>query len=177
MATVSSLRSRRFANRVVEATQPFITFRLRQVWFALPLQSVQRVGPFNSTNDNSTNDYFTLPNPNETIVDQQPLKLINVDQQIFGGSIVDPDGAIARHQESAPEARQPLFLITLKNNQGEVLGLPIDSKPQLHRILPSCIIIALPISPPIYQTLNSFNAMVEATADMPTLLLLDLDKI
>jgi chemotaxis signal transduction protein len=166
MATVSSLRSRRFANRVVEATQPFIAFSLRQVWFALPLQTVLRVVTLNSVDQNSE-----LSSLKVTVTDPQPLKLIDVGPQIFAGLIA------FSNEENAPAPQQNQYIIVIQGAQGQILGIPINSRPQLHRILPSRIILVSPFNHPTYQKLRCVSAMVEATVDVPTLLLLDVDKI
>jgi chemotaxis signal transduction protein len=163
MATVSSLRTRRFANRVAETTQPFIRFRLRQDWFALPLTSVQRVAALNGGDRNSN-----LSQLNVTVIDQQDLKLIDVDRRIFAG--------IGVLSNSADPLVKDQCLVVLQSSQGELLGLPIDSRPELCRISANRI-ITVPSNHPTYHSLRCVSAMAEATADIPPLLFLDLEQL
>ncbi len=48
MAIFSPLRSRRSSTRQTEITQQLIAFRLRQEWFALPIETVLKVVPMGS---------------------------------------------------------------------------------------------------------------------------------
>ncbi|NJM76777.1 MAG: hypothetical protein HC852_14525, partial [Acaryochloridaceae cyanobacterium RU_4_10] len=125
MATLSSLRSRRFANRVAEATVQLIAFRLRQDWFALPMDAVQRVASARS------GDSWLFQSGNApgvrissesgvtaNLVDLQGLNIIDVDQRIFAAD-VSPDRA-----DLLSESQQDHCFIILRPQAGETFGLP-----------------------------------------------------
>jgi chemotaxis signal transduction protein len=164
MATLSSLRSRRFANRVAEVTVQLIAFRLRQDWFALPIDAVQRVASVQSSNRIS-NESGVMVN----LVDQQALNVIDVDQRIFGQAEL----LTKRANLSAEPQQDHCFLILQPQEQeGETFGFPIDSRPQLRRI-PQSLIIPFPSAYPAYKQLKSVGFIVNQTEDTQPLFLLD----
>jgi chemotaxis signal transduction protein len=162
MATLLSLRSRRFANRAAEVTVQLITFRLRQDWFALPIDAVQRVASVQS-GDLISNESGIMVNR----VDQQALNLIDVDQRIFGQAELSPKDA----NLSAEPQQDPCFII-LQPQEGETFGFPIDSRPQLRRV-PQSLIIPLSSAHPGYKQLKSVAFIVNQTEDTQPLFLLD----
>jgi len=162
MATLSSLRSRRFANRVAEATVQLIAFRLRQDWFALPLDAVQRVASVQS-GDSIPNASGVMVN----LVDQQGLTVIDVDRKIFVQAGLLPDRATL-----STEPQQDYCFIILQPKEGETFGLSIDSRPQLRRI-PQSLIIPLSSTHPAYKQLKSVDSIVNQTEDTQPLFLLD----
>jgi chemotaxis signal transduction protein len=162
MATLSSLRSRRFANRVAEATVQLIAFRLRQDWFALPIDAVQRVASVQS-GDSISNESGVMVNK----IDQQGLTVIDVDRRIFVQAGLLPDRATL----STEPQQDPCFII-LQPKEGETFGLSIDSRPQLRRI-PQSLIIPLSSTHPAYKQLKSVDSIVNQTEDTQPLFLLD----
>jgi chemotaxis signal transduction protein len=162
MATLSSLRSRRFANRAAEVTVQLIAFRLRQDWFALPIDAVQRVASVQS-GDRISNESGVMVN----LVDQQALNLIDVDQRIFEQAGVSPKRA-----NLSAETQQDHCFIILQPQEGETFGFPIDSRPQLRRI-PQSLIIPLSSTHPAYKQLKSVNFITNQTEDTQPLFLLD----
>jgi chemotaxis signal transduction protein len=162
MATLSSLRSRRFANRVAEATVQLIAFRLRQDWFALPIDAVQRVASVQS-GDSISNESGVMVN----LVDQQGLTVIDVDRRIF----VQAGLSLNRATLSAETQQDPCFII-LQPKEGETFGLSIDSRPQLRRIAQS-LIIPLSSTHPAYKQLKSVDFIANQTEDTQPLFLLD----
>jgi chemotaxis signal transduction protein len=162
MATLSSLRSRRFANRVVEATVQLIAFRLRQDWFALPLDAVQRVASVQS-GDSISNESGVMVNK----VDQQGLTVIDVDRRIFVQA-----GLSLNRATLSTEPQQDYCFIILQPKEGETFGLSIDSRPQLRRISQS-LIIPLSSTHPVYKQLKSVDSIVNQTDDTQPLFLLD----
>ena len=168
MATLSSLRSRRFANRAAEVTVQWIAFRLRQDWFALPIDAVQRVASVQSGNRSAPGGHIS----NEAgvmvnLVDQQALNLIDIDQRIFGQAEWSPKRA-----NLSAETQQDHCFIILQPQEGEIFGFPIDSRPQLRRI-PQSLIIPLSSAEPAYKQLKSVDFMVNQTKDTQPLFLLD----
>jgi chemotaxis signal transduction protein len=162
MATLSSLRSRRFANRVAEATVQLIAFRLRQDWFALPIDAVQRVASVQS-GDSIPNESGVMVN----FVDQQGLTVIDVDRKIFVQAGLFPDRATL-----STEPQQDYCFIILQPKEGETFGLSIDSRPQLRRI-PQSLIIPLSSTHLAYKQLKSVDSIVNQTEDTQPLFLLD----
>jgi len=162
MATLSSLRSRRFANRVAEATVQLIAFRLRQDWFALPIDAVQRVASVQS-GDSISNESGVMVN----FIDRQGLTVIDVDRRIF----VQAGLSLNRATLSAETQQDPCFII-LQPKAGETFGLDIDSRPQLRRIRQS-LIMPLSFTHPAYKQLKSVDFIVNQTEDTQPLFLLD----
>jgi chemotaxis signal transduction protein len=168
MATLSSLRSRRFANRVAEATVQLIAFRLRQDWFALPIDAVQRVATVQSGDRSApgvriSNESGVMVN----FVDQQGLTVIDVDRRIFVQAGLLPDRATL-----STEPQQDYCFIILQPKEGETFGLSIDSRPQLRRI-PQSLITPLSSTHPAYKQLKSVDSIVNQTEDTQPLFLLD----
>jgi chemotaxis signal transduction protein len=162
MATLSSLRSRRFANRVAEATVQLIAFRLRQDWFALPIDAVQRVASVQS-DDSISNESGVMVN----FVDQQGLTVIDVDRRIFVQA-----GLLLNRATLSSEPQQDQCFIILQPKEGETFGLSIDSRPQLRRI-PQSLIIPLSSTHTAYKQLKSVDFIVNQTEDTQPLFLLD----
>jgi chemotaxis signal transduction protein len=161
MATLSSLRSRRFANRVAEATVQLIAFRLRQDWFALPMEAVQRVASAQPGDSISSESGVTA-----NLVDLQGLNIIDVNQRIFAADI-SPDRA-----DLLSELQQDHCFIILRPQAGETFGLPIDSRPQLRRI-PQSLIIPFSSTHPAHKKLKSVDFIVNQTEDAEPLFLLN----
>ncbi len=124
MATSSlgSLRlttpARRFANRKAEASQQIITFQLQQEWFALPIESVQRVIWLDKVYGDPHRTGVSL-----TQYQEQELLVIDVSYRIFGQETT----AIYITQSQR-------YLVVVQNAQEELVGLPIDSQPSVRRV-------------------------------------------
>lgn len=149
MAAKTSLRLRRLVDRQTEIKQQLITFQLRQTGFLLPIQAVARAVTFPTWESESTITYA-----------DQTLPVINVTRQIFG-----------QESRDRPLPSLPIGLI-VRNQQGQLACLPIDSAPSLCRI-PQSSFVPLPKT---YQV-KCVRQITSSTAEQPLLFLLDSDAL
>ena len=158
MATL--LRSRRFADRASEATQKYVTFAIRQYWFALPIQVLQRVSSCKESNEVSL-----------IAQDSDDFQRINLEQKIFpavASATLDFKGLEAPKQKSC--------LILFKSAADHTFGISIDAQPKMQRVAQSQI---SPLSEAIddsssLRSVCSFVIQLNGTAPI---FLLDLDKL
>jgi chemotaxis signal transduction protein len=118
MAIYSPLRSRRLAAQQKEATQRLIIFKLDETTFALELDRVQKVTTLEHTYDDPNGTGVKL-----TSYQGQELVIIDVAAQIFGNS-----------QPVIPASQSPNrveYLLMLQPQQGQSVGLVIDSPPNI----------------------------------------------
>jgi chemotaxis signal transduction protein len=161
MAILSSARSRR--GRRAETTEQFIAFRLRQEWFGLPIESVHRVVTMGKV----------FGDPNQTGVgltryQDQELLVIDVSQRIFSET-AGRSAATAEHDEQRS-------LIILRTSDGELVGLPIDSQPEVRRLSKSQF-VPLPTTYAARSKIRCLSSMMVKTEDGASLFLLDPEQI
>ena len=162
MAILSSGRSRR--SRKVEATEQFIAFRLRQEWFGLPIASVHRVVTMGRV----------FGDPDSTGVGlmrylDQELLVIDVSQRIFSD-------VPSRDASFATEDTEQRCLIIIKNSQSELVGLPIDSQPEVQRMNQSQF-TPLPATYAARSKIRCLSSLMVKTAEGAPLFLLDPDQV
>lgn len=121
MAIFSPLRSRRLANRKTEATKQLIAFRLRNEWFALPIESIEKVVPLGKVYGDPKQEGVGL-----TLYKDQELLVVDVGKRIFQ----DKSSTI----ELTKKTDRQRFLVVVRINDEELVGLPIDSSPSIKRI-------------------------------------------
>jgi chemotaxis signal transduction protein len=123
MAIYSPVRSQRTNARKTEKTKQFITFRLRQEWFALPIATVQRVMPMGKVYGDPQGTGISL-----TSYQGQEILVVDVGKRIFG------EVAIQKPAVVKSETNETRFLLIVQSDLDRVVGLPIDSTPALRRI-------------------------------------------
>ncbi len=158
MATL--LRSRRFADRASEATQKYITFAVRQYWFALPIQVLQRVSSCNAGNEATSSEAGL------TTQDLDECHRIDLEQTIF------PAAAF----KNLENPTQKSCLILFKSAADHTFGISIDVQPKMQRVAPSQI---SPLSEAINDSpyLRSVCSSVIQLDGTAPIFLLDLEKL
>lgn len=116
--------------RVAQAldTRQLLVFRIRQEWFALPLQVLQRVVPMGRIHGDQGDLGIGV-----TRYEDQELLVIDVGRRIFP----------RRSDEGPTVPASERHMVILQAPSGEMIGLPIDSRPALKRV-PSSAITPLP---------------------------------
>jgi chemotaxis signal transduction protein len=166
MAILSAGRSRR--GHKAEATEQFIAFRLRQEWFALPIAAVHRVVTLGQTFGDPGQTGISL-----TQYQDQDLLVIDVSQRIFAEEKYESLLQLAAETTAAEQQR---CLVVLRNSQGELIGLPIDSQPEVKRA-PASRLTPLPTS---YTSRSKIRCLSSLMVQMPNeapLFLLDPDQL
>jgi chemotaxis signal transduction protein len=167
MAALTPLRARRFANRVTETTQQYVTFRLRQYYFALPVEALQRV----SAADVGSHDEGGIG-----IVSEEPsdLTVIDVGQRIF----VENSTAVSSRPLSSVQAleTQTACFIVLQTSTGDRVGLPIDSQPKLLRV-PQSKLSPLVSEHPIYGQIQSICAIITESENAEPIFVLSPEQL
>lgn len=160
MAIFSPLRSRRFAARQKEATEQILAFRLRQEWFALPIDVVQKVVLLGKVYGDPNNTGVSL-----TLYQERELLVIDVGHRIFGQ---------APSQDLTEE--QTRYLLIVQNTKGDLVGLPVDSPPALRRVSQS----AFKALPKAYLDRGNIQCISSKTIELEDgtpLFLLDRDRL
>ncbi len=167
MAALTPLRARRFANRVTEPTQQYVTFRLRQYSFALPVETLQRV----SAAEAGSLDESGMGIASAELSD---LAIINVGQQIFAensAAISSPPLASLQVPET-----QAICFIVLQTSTGDRVGLPIDSQPKLLRV-PQSKLSPLISEHPVYEQIQSICAIITESEDAEPIFVLSPEQL
>ncbi|MBR8826644.1 MAG: chemotaxis protein CheW [Gomphosphaeria aponina SAG 52.96 = DSM 107014] len=120
MAIFSPLRSRRLASRQTEATKQLIAFRLRQEWFALPIEVVEKVVPLGNVYGDPKQKGVGL-----TLYQGKEILVVDVGKRIFKES---------SSQIKLAQEIETRFLVLVRINDAELVGLPIDSSPSIRRV-------------------------------------------
>jgi chemotaxis signal transduction protein len=163
MAINSPVRSRRTAGRNTEKTKQFISFRLRQEWFVLPIDAVQRVIQMGKVYGDPQGTGVSLTNfqGQETVV-------VDVAYLIFG------DSSLARDEKKlsvASEKNQPRILLILQSS-GEIVGLPVDSTPIMRRV-PDSALTPIPETYIAQGNVRCISSTMIQLNDHPPMFLLD----
>jgi chemotaxis signal transduction protein len=133
MAIYSPLRSRRLAAQQAEATQRLIIFQLRQSTFALPLDKVHKATTFDRLYGDANGAGVTL-----TTYQGRELTVIDVGNKIFGATptVLPPLKSIIANQSNDSDLEVSHLLI-LQREDGQLVGLPIDSPPSIRPVAAS----------------------------------------
>jgi chemotaxis signal transduction protein len=160
MAIYSPLRSRRLAAQQAEATQRLISFQLRQLTFALPLDRVHKATTYDRLYGDANGAGVTL-----TTYQGRELTVIDVDNKIFGQTptVLPPLKSLLAKQSSHADL-EVSHLLVLQREDGQQIGLPIDSPPSIHSVTASAF-LPLAKTDPQYGNLLCVSAAVGNVAE------------
>ena len=164
MTLISSFRSRRLTKYKPKSTQKLIAFRLRQEWFALPIQALVKVIILDKIYGDPQQTGLSL-----TTYQNQEILVVDVGYHIFS----EP-----QRQElmQLNQTTEPQYLAIVQNSQQEIVGLPIDSPPVIHQVSES----AFKPLPQTYLALGKIKAISSKMVEIenkPSLFLLDPEKL
>jgi chemotaxis signal transduction protein len=150
--------SQKLANRRAEPLQKLIVFRIRQEWFAVPIQFAQKVIPLGLV--------YGAPQGGISLTryQDQEIPVIDAEQRIFGQG----------GDSSAPAEQRHLMIVD--DRQGSLIGIPLDSPPTLRRVTKTAF---SPI-PTVYLAegwIRCVNALVTVSENEPPFFLLNLDQL
>lgn len=172
MATFSTLRSRRMANKKARAVQQMIGFRLDREWFALPILAIHRVVPLGKIYGDPQNTGISL-----TTYEEEELLVIDVAKQIFNNT-----KSIAYNEETTNFATENIFdleqqrYLLILENESSLLGLPIDSPPTMHRVEYNAF-KPLPEAYLKQGNIKCVSSQIIELPDLPPLFILDRQKL
>jgi chemotaxis signal transduction protein len=155
MSILSSVRARRFAKQRGEAVHTLIAFRLRREWFALPIETVQKVIPLELVYDDPLDTGIRL-----TRYQDREIVVIDIQSRLFG----------ERPQTIASLDSQ--YLAIVRGEPDASIGIPLDSPPSLRRV-PRSAFGPLPAVDRETGKINCLGATLIQLADHPPLFLLD----
>ncbi|PSB02973.1 chemotaxis protein CheW [Merismopedia glauca] len=156
MTIYSPLRYRRFTASQTETIHQLIGFRLRQEWFALPINTIQKIIPLGKVYGDPKGTGISLTN-----YEGQEVLVIDVGYQIFGDILsVDLDQT------------EPRFLVIIASTNGKLIGLPIDSPPSVLRV-PESSLTVLPETYLERGNIKCISSTMIQMSDRPPLFLLD----
>lgn len=153
--------SRRTRSAQTLDTRQLLVFRIRKEWFALPLEVLQRVVPMGRIHGDQGDLGIGV-----TRYEDQELMVIDVGRRIFPRS--EDQGPLV------PESER--HMVILQAPSGEMLGLPIDSRPQLKRV-PSSALTPLPPSYTSMAYVQCVSGMVIAEDGEQSYFLLAHDRL
>lgn len=162
MSIPSLTRGRRSGAHATEKTKQIISFCLRQEWFALPIEAVQKVIQMGQVYGDPQGTGISLTN-----YLGQEILVIDVARRIFG------ENKISSVRENRLE---PRFLLIVQGNSGEIVGLPVDSTPVMRRVTES----AFTPLPETYMAQGNIHCISSTTIqlnDHPPLFLLDANRL
>lgn len=160
MAIYSSVRSRRFTRYQTEETQQLITFRLRQEWFAVKIETVLKVVPLGEIYGDPHHQGVGV-----TLYQGQELLVVDIGFRLFQEApMTEPD--------SNPDWQRAKFLLILISANQNKVGLPIDSPPTLMRV-PTSSIKPLPQDYLNHGNIECVSSLVVQLTDQPPLFLLN----
>jgi chemotaxis signal transduction protein len=168
--TINSLvRSRHTAGRNTEKTKQFISFRLRQEWFVLPIDSVQRVIQMGKVYGDPQGTGVSLTN-----FQGQEIIVVDVAHLIFGetSSLVQEQ----KQSLSTNEKNQPRILLIIQSDKGEIVGLPVDSTPIMRRV-PDSAFTPIPETYIAQGNVRCISSTMIQLSDQPPLFLLDPNQL
>lgn len=166
---MSSSLSRRLANRRAEVTQKLIVFCIQQEWFTLPIQAVQKVVLMGHVHGSPYGDGLRF-----TQYQNQEILVINAEQQIFGRA--NAKLALPSATEESVIAASPACLLIVQNQQGELIGIPLNNQPSLRRV-PLSAFRPLPTAYLASGNIRCISALIKLPEGEPPLFLLNLDHL
>ncbi len=168
MAIFSPLRSRRFAQRTKQNSKQLIAFRLRQEWFALPIETVVKVVTMGPVYGDPKQTGISL-----TLYQNQELLVVDVAHRIFKEAPSSPENN--PHQKNQNQ-EEPRYLLIVQSNGQELVGLPIDSPPMIRRVSTNAF-VPLPESYLNLGNIQCVSSTIVETKDEKALFLLDPHKL
>ena len=196
MSTQLSLRSQRHRSRKAEFKHQLIVFRLRQEWFALPIQAAQKVIQLGKIYGGGEGAEMGL-----TLYHDREIPVLDIQQRIFGtanggasetvsGTVSGGVSATASQallppsNPAVPEqpgstidpALPQRFLLLVQTSTETTIGFPLDSQPILRRVPESAF---APLSAAYLSEgqLRCVRCLIIPTPDEPPFFLLNLDQL
>lgn len=142
-----------------EPTVQYLSFRLHQEWFALPLAAIQKVVSLDKISGDPTGRGIGLVR-----VEEREILVMDVGRIIF------------RFASTPSEETPERYLLILTGGEGEDIGLPIDSRPSLRR-LPATDFAPLPPAYKIFTEIRCISSRAAMTEGEPALFLLDVQQL
>jgi chemotaxis signal transduction protein len=162
MSITSPIRSRRSSVRTSEKTKQIISFCLRQEWFALPIETIQKVIQMGKVYGDPQGIGISLTN-----YQGQEILVIDVARRIFGEN---------QTTSAMLNATEPRFLLIVQGDSGDVIGLPVDSTPVMRRVAESSF-TAIPESYIAQGNIHCISSTSIQLKDHPPLFLLDANQL
>jgi len=162
MSITSSIRTRRSGVRNNQKTKQIISFRLRQEWFALPIEKIQKVLQMGKIYGDPQGTGISLTN-----YQGQEIVVIDVARRIFGES---------KTPYPVTNTNEPRFLLVVQRDSEDIIGLPVDSTPVMRRVTES----AFTVIPETYMTQGNIHCISSISIqldDHPPLFLLDANRL
>ncbi|PSB30420.1 chemotaxis protein CheW [Stenomitos frigidus] len=184
MSTQLSPRSKRHRSRKAEFKHQLIVFRLRQEWFALPIQAAQKVIPLGDIYGGGAGAEMGL-----TLHHGREIPVLDIQQRIFGTGGGTASGTVSQpllppSKPSSPEPAEgmtdPLlperFLLIVQTASETTIGFPLDSQPMLRRVSESAF---APLSAAYLNEgqLRCVRCLIISGPDEPPFFLLNLDQL
>lgn len=179
MAILSTLKSRRLRPHKSDPVQQIIVFQIRQEWFALPIFAVKKVVPRDDTHGGYRSSGARL-----TVYEGKEMLILDISHQVFGATDHPPYRSIPPAIDSAPQSsEQPPFaqstsgyLMIIRNRQGDLFGLPIESAPAVRRFSTSDI-IPLPSNYAAKVNIQCVSGLIPQSGNQSILFLLNPDQL
>ena len=158
MAIYSPLRSRRLTARQAESTERLITFQLREETFALPLIRVYKVTTLDRLYGDVNQTGVSL-----TTYQGRELVVIDIAYKVFGHiqPVLSPLSQVG--SEIATEDLPVRYLLIIAGEDGQLVGLPIDSAPSIQTV-PTDAFRPLP---DIYRHQSQIHCVSSISIDTP----------
>jgi chemotaxis signal transduction protein len=185
MSTQLSLTAQHRRSRKAEFKHQIIVFRLRQEWFALPIQTAQKVIPLGTVYGGGTGAEMGL-----TLYHDREIPVLDIQQRIFGTtsetvsqallppsntpSLKPATGLTATdHTDATPPQR---FLLIVQTASETSIGFPLDSQPILRRVPESAF---TPLSTAYLNEgqLRCVRCLIISAPEEPPFFLLNLDQL
>ncbi|WP_013321247.1 chemotaxis protein CheW [Gloeothece verrucosa] len=165
MALFTSIYPRRKALYQAEAKKTFISFRLRNCWFALPITSVQKVIVLENIDGDPKGTGLGL-----TRYQNQEILVIDVGYKIFG----EAQQNLEKIADFAEEEQR--YLAILSNPTVNIWGLPIDSPPTIQRVSESAF-TDIPDAYLAMGNLQCISSKMIQIPDAPAIFLLETELL
>jgi chemotaxis signal transduction protein len=163
-SSFSPLKNRRLQSRQAQAVQQFLVFQLRQATFALSVEAVQKVTLLGQVFGDSQQSDVSL-----TLYENQELLVIDVGQRIFRGQ-ESTTGSLVSNPSSSR------FLLIVQDSQGQLVGLPVDSKPVMRQFLTSAV-APLPATYVTAANIQCVSSLMIQTQEQQPIFLIDPDQL
>jgi chemotaxis signal transduction protein len=188
-----SRMSQRLANRRAEPLQKLIVFRIRQEWFAVPIQFAQKVVPLGVLYGASQGGISL------TRYQDQELPVIDVERRVFGHAASSlsllseatlseatlsearcfaDTARVASHSQfhSPTVASDQRHLMVVEDMNGSLIGIPFDSPPMLRRV-PKSAFAPIPALYLAQGNIQCVSALITVSESEPPFFLLNLEQL
>ena len=176
MALLATPRRRRLAGKTKQATQQLIAFQLRQEWCALPIDSVEKVVLMGTVygDPNRTGVSVTAYEGRELVVVDVGYRIFNdAPSPKMGKGVAEKEGAASELSRLTQSVR---FLLIVRDDLGNRVGLPIDSTPVVRRV-PDTSVAPLSGAYKSEGSLQCVSSLAVEQDDSPPIFLLDTERL